>query len=100
MSTTLVQATAESNQSQKEEGARKEAQVCSPTSDYNIIVVGGFDGETFLRTTERYCSSRNSWQYLQPMNEARFAASALILTTSLLCLGGSRRMAPRTPWSI
>ena len=88
VSTTLVQATAESNQSQKEEGSRKEAQVCSPTSDYNIIVVGGFDGKTPLRTTEHYCSSRNSWQYLQPMNEARAGASAFIFDNKFVMSGG------------
>ena len=87
-SATLVQATAESNQSQKEEGARKEAQVCSPTSDYNIIVVGGFDGKTKLRTTEHYCSSRNSWQYLQPMNEARSWATAFIFDNKFIVSGG------------
>ena len=94
MSTTLVQATAESNQREKEGGTRKEAQVCSPTSDYNIIVVGGWDGKTALRTTEHYCSSRNSWQYLQPMNEARYGASAFIFDNKFVVSGGLTENGP------
>jgi Kelch motif. len=42
-----------------------------------IYAIGGFDGENYLSTVERYDEQTNEWVFVSPMNYARCTLSAV-----------------------
>merc|ERR1719419_1861200 len=54
----------------------------------SLYVCGGFDGETALRSVERFDPKMGAWEALLPMSQQRFGATAAVITGRLHICGG------------
>ena len=43
-----------------------------------IYAIGGYDGQKYLATVEKYCLMTNKWVKVRPMNTARCTLSAVV----------------------
>lgn len=53
-----------------------------------LYVVGGFDGQNYLRDVECYDPQTNSWMSVTPLQEPRSAASVAGMKDKLYAVGG------------
>lgn len=60
----------------------------TPDTDTNILIVGGFDGTSWLADVNSYCPSTDTVASLCPMTTRRSYASAVKLGGELFILGG------------
>lgn len=52
-----------------------------------VYAVGGFDGDSQLRSVERYRPETNSWEVIHSMNSPRSALGVAVLNGKLYALG-------------
>lgn len=60
----------------------------TPDTDKTILIVGGFDGTSWLADLNSYCLSRDTMASLCPMPTQRSYASAVKLGGEIFVLGG------------
>lgn len=55
-----------------------------------VYVIGGFDGDKYLNSVERFDERTGNWEFVEPMNEARctFAVIASQDLQSVYVFGG------------
>ena len=45
----------------------------------NLFAIGGFDGERFTETVEKYCPESDTWSFVKSMESARAGVGLAVL---------------------
>ena len=53
-----------------------------------IWVLGGYNGESYLRSVECYCPKKNVWKMVAPMIKSRSIFNAAVVDGKLYAIGG------------
>ena len=53
-----------------------------------LYVIGGFDGNNYLRDVDVYDPQTNSWTPVCPLNDKRSAASVAVMKGRIFAMGG------------
>lgn len=53
-----------------------------------MYVIGGFDGNNYLRNVDVYDPETNSWTAACPLNEQRSATSVAVMKGRIFAIGG------------
>lgn len=53
-----------------------------------LYALGGYDGQSYLRTVEKYIPKVKEWQLVAPMNKTRSCFAAAVLDGMIYAIGG------------
>ena len=56
--------------------------------EYNILIAGGHDGETYLSSTEMFNFATKTWSILGAMKHSRLAPSVFLYQNNVIVAGG------------
>lgn len=66
----------------------KRCRLGATTLSGKLYVCGGYDGSTFLQTSEMYDSITGKWSYIAPMNVTRSRVALVANCGKLYAIGG------------